>query len=191
VVRLPVPASRWFGTDTATVSKFWEFRSPYIACPFQPTLASVEGYAKTPPCKAREDIRKYNQDIIQDTILVPKSLRNVGRTHKLDKQGGEIHDQDKIIERIEELFTELYDSEQSTIICIDPKEVSEITNVILGGGSNTTRYEERDINRQRPYKHQYIANRRKYYLVPSLNAYEKDEYPQRWKKAKMVMIFKK
>ena len=48
-------------------------------------------------------------------------------TH-LDKQDREIHDQNKIIERIEELYTELYDSEQSTIIHPDPKEVSEITS---------------------------------------------------------------
>ena len=30
-----------FGTDTATVSKLGQFRSPYIACPFQHALASV------------------------------------------------------------------------------------------------------------------------------------------------------
>ena len=41
----------------------------------------------------------------------------------LDKQGREIYDQDKILERIEEFYTELYDSEQSTIIHTDPKDV--------------------------------------------------------------------
>ena len=59
-----------------------------------------------------------------------KSLRKVRRTHKLarprlttllDKQVRKIHDQDKIIEIIEEFYTELYDSEQSTIIHTDPK----------------------------------------------------------------------
>ena len=42
-VRVPVPASWLFGNDTATVSKLGQFRSPYIACPFQP--ASAEGQA--------------------------------------------------------------------------------------------------------------------------------------------------
>ena len=45
----------------------------------------------------------------------------------LDKHGIEIYDQDKIKQRIEEYYTELYDSEQSTIIHIGPKEVLEIT----------------------------------------------------------------
>ena len=39
-----------------------------------------------------------------------------------------IHDQDKIIERIEEFYTEIYDSEQSTLIHTDPREVPQITS---------------------------------------------------------------
>ena len=46
----------------------------------------------------------------------------------LDKQGREIHNQDKIIERIEEFYTGLYDSEHCIIIQIDPKKVQEITS---------------------------------------------------------------
>ena len=69
--------------------------------------------------------------------MASKSLKKVRRTQKLDqdrlitlldKQGGEIHDQDKIIERIETFYTELYDSEQSTTIHTYPKEVPEITS---------------------------------------------------------------
>ena len=45
----------------------------------------------------------------------------------LDNQGREIHDHDEMIERIEEFDTKLYDSEQSTIIHINPKEIPEIT----------------------------------------------------------------
>ena len=75
---------------------------------------------KTIKKKAREDTRKHNQEIIWETIVTSKSLRKVRRTQKLDqdrlithlyKQGREIHDQDKIIERIEEFYTELYESE--------------------------------------------------------------------------------
>ena len=46
----------------------------------------------------------------------------------LDKQGREIRDQDKVIERIEEFYTELNDSKHNTIIHTDPKEVPEITS---------------------------------------------------------------
>ena len=49
-------------------------------------------------------------------------------TTLLDKQGRGIHDQDKIMERIEEFYTELYDTEQSTLINTDPKYVPEITS---------------------------------------------------------------
>ena len=85
---------------------------------------------KTIKKKAREDIRKYNQEIIRETIMASKSLRKVQGTQKLgqdrlitllDKQHREIHDQDKMIEGVEELYTELYDSNQSTIIHTDPK----------------------------------------------------------------------
>ena len=64
-------------------------------------------------------------------------LRNVRRTQKLgqdrliillDKKGTVIHDQDKIIERIEKFYTELNDSEQSTIIHTDPKDIPAITS---------------------------------------------------------------
>ena len=91
---------------------------------------------KTIKTKAREDIRKYNQEIVRDTIVTSKSLKKVQRTQELDldrlvklldKQGREINDQDKIIETIDELYTELYDSEESTIIHIDPTK-SEITS---------------------------------------------------------------
>ena len=56
-------------------------------------------------------------------------------------QDREIRDQDKIIV---EFHTELYDSEQSTIIHTDPKEVP----VIMGSGSSTTKYDEWGSNRQ-------------------------------------------
>ena len=74
---------------------------------------------KTIKNKAREDIRKYNEEIIREMIVTSKSLKKVQRVQMLDrlitllnKQGREIHDQDKVIERIEEFYTELYDSEQ-------------------------------------------------------------------------------
>ena len=73
--------------------------------------------------------------------MASKNLKKDRRTQKLgkdrlitflDNQGREIRDQDKIIERIDEFYTELYDSEQSTIIHTDPKEVPEITSWEVG-----------------------------------------------------------
>ncbi len=72
---------------------------------------------------AKEDIRKHNLDEIRETIEASKSLKKVRRTHNLgknrmitlpDKQGREIQEQDKIMERIEELF----DSDQAVTICM-------------------------------------------------------------------------
>ena len=44
----------------------------------------------------------------------------------LDKQGREIQEQDKIMERIEEFYPELFDSDQAVTIQTDPKEVPPI-----------------------------------------------------------------
>ena len=44
----------------------------------------------------------------------------------LDKQGREIQKQDKIMERIEEFYSELFDSDQAVTIQTDPKEVPPI-----------------------------------------------------------------
>ena len=66
--------------------------------------------SKTIKKKAREDIGKYNHDLIRETIMASKSLKKVRRTQRLrqdrlitllEKQGREIHDQDKIMERID------------------------------------------------------------------------------------------
>ena len=91
---------------------------------------------KTIKKKAREDIRKYNHNILRETVMASKSLKKGRRTQKLgqdrlitllEKQGREIRDLDKNIEQ-EEFYTELYNSEQNTIIHTDPKEVPEITS---------------------------------------------------------------
>ena len=59
-------------------------------------------------------------------------MKKVRRTHSLgknrmitllDKQGKEIQEQDKTMERIEEFYSELYDSDQALTIQTDPKEV--------------------------------------------------------------------
>ena len=69
--------------------------------------------------------------------MTSKSLKKFQTMQKLgqdrlvtimDKQGREIHDQDKIIEQIQEFYPELYDNEQSTTIHTDPNYVPEKTS---------------------------------------------------------------
>ena len=76
---------------------------------------------KTTKKKAKEDIQKHNLDEIRETFEASKSLKKVRRTHilgknrmitLLDKQGKEIQEQDKIMERIAEFYSELFDSDQ-------------------------------------------------------------------------------
>ena len=90
---------------------------------------------KTIKKKAREDIQTHNLDDIRETIEATKSLKKVRRTHSLgknrmitllDKQGKEIQEQDKIMERIEEFYSELYDSDQAVTIQTPPEEVPPI-----------------------------------------------------------------
>ena len=90
---------------------------------------------KTIKTKAREDIRKHNLDEIREKIEASKSLKKVRRTHNLgknrmitllDKHGKEIQEQDKIMERIEEFYSELYDSDQAVTIQTDPEGVPPI-----------------------------------------------------------------
>ena len=49
-------AGQSFGTDIGNVSKLGQFRSPYIACPFQPALVSV--FKAMPPVAPKESMTK-------------------------------------------------------------------------------------------------------------------------------------
>ena len=44
----------------------------------------------------------------------------------LDKQGKEIQEQDKIMERLEEFYSELYDTDQTVTLQTDPEGVPSI-----------------------------------------------------------------
>ncbi len=79
---------------------------------------------------AREDIRKHTLYEIRKTIEASESLKNVKTTHSqgknrmitlLDKKGKDIQEQDKIMERIEEFYSEIYNSDQAVTIQTDPK----------------------------------------------------------------------
>ena len=90
---------------------------------------------KTIKKKAKEEIREHNLDEIRETIEASKILKRVRRTYSLgknrmitplDKQGKENQEQDNIMERIEEFYSELYDSHQAVTIQTDPEEVPPI-----------------------------------------------------------------
>ena len=89
---------------------------------------------KTIKKKARGDIRKHNLEEIREIIEASKSLKKVRRTHSLgknrmitllDKQGKEIQEQDKIMERIDKFYSELYDSDQAVTIQTYPEEIHQ------------------------------------------------------------------
>ena len=84
--------------------------------------------------KAREDIRKHNLDGTRETIEASKSLQTA-RTHSigknrmiilLDKQDKQIKEQENIVERIEEFYSELYDSDKAVEIQTNTSEVPPI-----------------------------------------------------------------
>ena len=103
--------------------------------------ASVRKQLGTKNSKSNEGRQAKNGGVkgrdneIRETIEASKSLKKVRRTHSLgknrmitllDKQGREIQEQDKIMERIEEFYSELYDSDQAVTIQTDPEEVPPI-----------------------------------------------------------------
>ena len=115
---------------------------------------------KTIKKKAREDIRKHNLDEIRETIEATKSLKKVRRTQSLgnnrmitllDKQGKEIQEQDKIMERIEEYYLELYDSDQAVTITNRPRRST--TNNGMGSGSRAEENEKWERSGRRSSQH--------------------------------------
>ena len=90
---------------------------------------------KTIKKKARKDIRKHNLDEIRETIDASKSFKKARITHSLgknrmitllDKQDKEIQEQDKTMARIEQLYSELYDSDLAVTINTEPDELPPI-----------------------------------------------------------------
>ena len=111
----------------------------------------------------------------------------------LDKQGRTIRDQDKIIERIEELYTKLHKSEQNTIIHIDPKEAPEITSweveAALRVTKNGTATGNDHINIDTLKAGEDTISK----TLPKLytKCLSERQIPTQWKNTKMMIIFKK
>ena len=90
-------------------------------------------------------------------------------------------DQDKTIARIEEFYTELYDSEQITIIHTDSNEVPQITSweveAALRDMTNGTATGNDHINIEALKAGEDTIS--KTVAKCTLNAYQKNEYTQR------------
>ena len=84
--------------------------------------------------RGHEEIQPRDHTINDHGIKEPEESPNnaeaIGQDRLItlpDMQGREILDHNEIIEPLEEFYTEVYDSEQSTTIHTDPKEVPQIT----------------------------------------------------------------
>ena len=157
---------------------------------------------KTLKKTAKEDITKYNLDTIRKTIETSKSLNKVRRSHilcqnrlitLLDNQGREIQDQDKILERIEEFYTELYDSDQTITIRTDPREVPSVTTWEVEAAlkkmknGKTTGNDQVNIETLKAGEDTIAKALAKLYT----KCISERRIPTTWKNAKMVIIFKK
>ena len=157
---------------------------------------------KTLKKKAKDDIRKHNLDTIRKTIKTPKSLNKVRRTHTLgqnrlitllDNQGREIQDQDKILERIEEFYTELYDSDQTVTIRTDPRKVLSVktweveTALKKLKNGKTIGNDQVNIETLKAGEGTIAKALAKLYT----KCISERRIPTTWKNAKMVIIFKK
>ena len=158
---------------------------------------------KTIKKKAKEDIRKHNLYEIRETIEASKSLKKVRRTHSLgknrmitllDKQGKEIQEQDKIMERIEEFYSELYDSGQAVTIQTDPKEIPPImaweVEAALRKMKNGKEAGKDQVNIETlKAVDEIIACETTSKAVHKVH--NRTTHPKTWKEAKMVIFFKK
>ena len=157
---------------------------------------------KTIKKKAREDIRKHNLDTIRTTIEESKSLKKVRKTQTLgqarlitllDKDGREIEDQDKIMTRIEEFYSELYDSDETTTVNTNPKDVPTITawevEAALREMKNGKAAGEDEVNIETLKAGEDIITKALAKLYTQCLV--QGRIPNSWKNANMVLIFKK
>ena len=69
-----------------------------------------------------QEIQRSSKSLTNNTEARPRHTNNTF----LNKQGRTIRDQAKITEGTEELYTELYNSEQSTVFHNNPKQLPKI-----------------------------------------------------------------
>ena len=127
-------------------------------------------------------------------------MKKVRRTHSLgknrmitllDKQGKEIQEQDKIMERIEEFYSELFDSDQAVTIQTDPKEVPPIVawevEAALRKMKNGKEAGKVNIETLKAGDETIAKQLAKLYT----KCITERHIPKTWKEANMVIFFKK
>ena len=109
----------------------------------------------------------------------------------LDKQGKEIQEQDKITERIEEFYSELYDSDQAVTIQTDPEEVPPImaweVEAALRKMKNGKEAGQDQVNIETPNAGDETIAKQPAYT----KCIAERRIPKTWKEANMVIFFKK
>ena len=107
----------------------------------------------------------------------------------MDKQGKEIQEQDKIMEGIEEFYSELYDSDQAVTIQTDPEEVAWEVEAGLRKMKNGKEAKKDQVNIETlKAGDETIAKQLAKLYTKCIT---ERRIPQTWKEANMVIFFKK
>ena len=104
----------------------------------------------------------------------------------LDKHGKEIQEQDKIMERMEEFYSELYDSDQAVTIQADPEEVPPIMAWEMKNGKEAGT-DQVNIETLKAGDETIAKQLAKLYT----KCITERRIPKTWKEANMVIFFKK
>lgn len=157
---------------------------------------------KTIKKKVREDIRQHNLKTVRQAIETSKSIKKVRRSQALgkdrlitllDKQGNEIQEQDKVMKRIEEFYTELYDSDIPVTVQTSKCEVPTVTTWEVRAALNRMKNGKavgNDLIKIETLKagEDTIAKELARLYTQCL---EERRIPTNWKNAKMIILFKK
>ena len=127
-----------------------------------------------------------------------QQLKKVRRTHSLgkhrmitllDKQGKEIQEKYNIMERIQEFYSELYDSDEAVTIQTDPEEVLPIMAPALRKIKNGKEAEKDQVNIETlKAGDETIAKQLAKLYTKCIT---ERRIPKTWKEANMVIFFKK
>ena len=147
--------------------------------------------------KAREEIRKHNLDETRSTIEKgQKNTQPIGKHRMitlLDKQGKDIQEKYNIMERIQEFYSELYDSDEAVTIKTDPEEVLPImareVEAALRKMKNGKEAEKYQVNIETlKAGDETIAKQLAKLYTKCIT---ERRIPKTWKEANMVIFFKK
>ena len=158
---------------------------------------------KTVKKKIRQDIREFNTNEIKTTIMENKSINKAKRSQTLgkdrlvcllDKQGNEITNQDKLMERIHEFYSELYSStDNQTVTYTSNTQLPEITAEEVTAALSKMKKGKATGN---DYIHTETLQAGGRILAQKLaglltKCLQTRKIPTRWRKVDMILLFKK